>query len=249
MLILGSAPDALRARAWPRDGIDAIIVINNAWRIRDDWDVLLHPKDFAPERRPPRRGPRQSVRSHPDYVPAVNAYGGFVFCGGTMAFTAAYWALHALRPRLLGFLGCDMVYPATGPTHFYGTGSPDPIRPDPTLQSLEAKSARAMLMAAAQGCAMVNLSDAAASRLVLPRLDAAALSGRLPVMPDLDWRTGLRMAEAQRHERALGYEVPSGKYWKELGRIDPAALRRIDGLWLAAAEAYAPDRGRTLAVT
>lgn len=238
MLILGSAPDAVRARGWPRAGIDAIVAINNAWRIREDWDFLLHPKDFAPERHPPRLGPRQSVRSYPDYVPAVNAYGGFVFCGGTMAFTAAYWVLHALRPRLVGFLGCDMIYPATGPTHFYGTGTADPIRPDPTLQSLEAKSARLMLMAAAQGCVLVNLSDAAESRLAIPRLDPDGLQDWRPAPPELDRRTGLRIAEARRREMALGYEVPSGKYWKEFARIDTAALQRIDRMWLNAAADY-----------
>jgi len=70
-----------------------------------------------------------------------------------MAFTAGYWALHALRPEVMGFIGCDMVYPKTGATHFYGTGTADPLRDDVTLQDLGAKSARLMVMAAAQGCA------------------------------------------------------------------------------------------------
>lgn len=252
VLILGSAPDVLGARDWPRAGLDAIVAINNAWQVRPDWDRLVHPKDFPAERLPPWPASHQSVHSYPDYVPAVNAYGGFVFGGGTMAFTAAYWVLHALRPRLVGFFGCDMVYPATGPTHFYGSGTADPMRPDPTLQSLEAKSARLMLMAAAQGCVMVNLSDAETSRLVFPRLDQGSLRSWRPAVPDLDRRTGLRIAEARRREIALGYEVPSGKYWKEFARIDPAALRRIDRMWLNAAAAYvAADQvpGLMLAVT
>ncbi len=61
-----------------------------------------------------------------------------------------------------------MHYPATGPTHFYGQGTPDPLRRDITLRSLEAKSARLMVLAARQGCAMVNLSTGP-SRLVFPR--------------------------------------------------------------------------------
>ncbi len=63
-----------------------------------------------------------------------------------------------------------MHYPP-GQTHFYGTGSADPLRPDITLQSLEAKSARLMILAAMEGCAMVNLSTGP-SRLVFPRVRA-----------------------------------------------------------------------------
>ena len=137
-----------------------IVAINNAWRVRPDWDDHIHPSDFPEDRRPPAIGPSQRIRTHLDYVPAVNAHGGFVFCGGTMAFTAGYWALEALRPRVLAFLGCDMVYAASGASHFYGRGTPDPLREDPTLQSLEAKSARLMMIAASMGCAVVNLSVA-----------------------------------------------------------------------------------------
>ena len=57
----------------------------------------------------------------------------------------------------MAFFGCDMVYAATGKTHFYGTGTADPLRPDVTLQSLEGKAARLQLLAAEQGCACVNL--------------------------------------------------------------------------------------------
>jgi hypothetical protein len=33
----------------------------------------------------------------------------------------------------------------------------------------------------------------------------------------------------------LGYLVPSGRYWEEADRFDPAALDRLDALWLRAA--------------
>lgn len=238
VLILGSAPDALRAREFRRAGIDTILTINNAWQLRPDWDLLLHPKDFPAERRPTDLNPDQRLHSHPAYVPAVNTHGGFVFCGGTMAFTAGYWALTALRPRLLAFLGCDMTYAPSGPTHFYGTGAPDPLRPDPTLRSLEAKSARLMLLGAAQGTALVNLSDQSESRLVLPRLchlalpdwrpaDSAALLAPLRCPEHL-----ARIADLRAEETALGYDVPSGKYWKEFDRFDPDRLARIDARWL-----------------
>jgi hypothetical protein len=34
----------------------------------------------------------------------------------------------------------------------------------------------------------------------------------------------------------LDYVVPSGRYWEEAGRFDPAALDRVDALWRKAAE-------------
>lgn len=244
VLLLGSAPDALRARDLSRQGIDRVVAINNAWAVRADWDHLLHPSDFPPERMPPAPGPGQRVHGHEDYVPAVNAFGGFVFAGGTMAFTAAYWALAALRPRLIVFLGCDMIYDARGATHFYGRGRADPLRPDPTLQSLEAKSARLQVLAAEQGCAVANLSDRPASRLVVPRIAPAALAGwvegdsrRLCDGLLTPAACGLA-AQARALEADLGYAAPDGRYWRMLDRVDPAALRLVDALWLAAARSY-----------
>jgi hypothetical protein len=175
----------------------------------------------------------------------VNAAGGFVFCGGTMAFTAGYWALATLRPRLIAWLGCDMVYDRPGSSHFYGTGSADPLRDDPTLQSLEAKSARLMLHAAEAGCAMVNLSTQAASRLVFPRASRAMLAAWGPTdtaracARALDVSGKARRAEARAREEALGYAVPSGRYWREMDRFDRGALGEIDALWLAAAATQA----------
>ncbi len=245
VLILGSAPDAVRARNWARDGLGTIVAINNAWRVRPDWDVLVHPKDFPLDRRPASLTAGQALRSHADYVPAVNAHGGFVFVGGTMAFTASYWALEVLRPRVIAFLGCDMVYPAAGASHFYGTGTADPLRADPTLQSLEAKAARFQMRAAQAGCAAINLSALPTSRLTYPRTDPDALAhwsaadtrGAIDML--LSPEAVERAEEAQALEASLGYEVPSGKYWKEFARIDPAALRRVDALWLDAVRRYA----------
>lgn len=257
VLVLGSGPDAPRARAWPRTGIDRIVAINNAWRVRPDWDDLVHPKDFPPERRPPVPARGQSLHSFEAYIPAINAHGGIVFCGGTMAFTAGYWALHALRPDLMAFLGCDMVYSGAGATHFYGAGTADPLRPDPTLQSLEAKSARLAHHAARQGCALVNLSESPESRLLFPRIAATDLADWSPadtqdhVARLLTSPAQALARQADNHEAALDYAVPSGRYWREFQRFDAAALRSVDALWLEAARLQAPDgsAGRVLAVT
>jgi hypothetical protein len=228
ILILGSSPNVTAARDWARAPFDHITAINNAHAVRADWDAMIHPHDF-PADRVPLASPHQRIVTEAEFVPAQNAYGGFVYAGATMAFTAAYWALHALRPRVIAMFGCDMVYPARGPTHFYGQGTPDPLRRDITLQSLEAKSARLMIHAAMQGCAMVNLSGAT-SRLTFPRAQRDTLAGQRPVMFD----TRLA-AQALARETDLNYVVPSGRYWEDLAQFDPAALRDLDALWLSAA--------------
>lgn len=233
LLLLGSAPMATEATGWPRAPFDTIVAINNAHRLRPDWDYLVYPWDFPADRMPvPRPGQGQSRQVLIDetaFVPAQNAHGGFVYAGATMAFTAAYWALATLRPKVIAVFGCDMHYPPDGPTHFYGTGTPDPLRPDITLRSLEAKSARLMIHAAAQGCAMVNLSNGP-SRLVFPRHTRQTAPGATPAPYD----TALAQAAWQK-EADLGYQVPSGRYWQEIDRFDPTEIDALDALWLAAA--------------
>ena len=226
VLLLGSAPNALFARDWPRKPFDAVLAINNAHLIRPDWDYHIHPWDFPPDRRP-RPGPGQKTILQEQFVPAQNAFGGFVYAGGTMVFTAAYWALHMLKPRVLAVLGCDMTYAASGKTHFYGTGTPDPLRADITLRSLEAKSARLEALAALQGCAMVNLSTLP-SRLIFPRATPKTCARALPRQPD-----PAMLAEAQARENALDYHVASGRYWEEPHRFDPAEIDALDTLWRA----------------
>jgi hypothetical protein len=228
ILMLGSAPMAASAASWPREPFDLVLAINNAWRIRPDWDVAIHPYDF-PEERQAVAGPGQRIITEAEFVPAQNAYGGFVYAGATMAFTAAYWALHALRPSVIAVYGCDMHYPKSGPTHFYGAGTPDPLRADVTLRCLEAKAARLMLLAARQGCAMVNLSTGP-SRLVFPRVTRNEVAGAAPFMGE-----AARVEAALGRETDLGYVVPSGRYWEESGRFDLGAIDRLDAMWLAAA--------------
>ena len=226
-LMLGSARNATLARDFPRGTFDRIVAINNAWRIRADWDDLVCPWDFPPDRRPVPQA-HQRLILQDQFVPTQNQYGGFVYAGGTMAFTTADWMLSALRPRVLAVLGCDMHYPATGPTHFYGTGSPDPLREDITLRSLEAKSARLMILAARQGCAVVNLSTLP-SRLMFPRAGIDTLPDR-PAPYD-----AALVAKALAVEATLNYIVPSGRYWEAQARFDPAEIDALDALWLQAA--------------
>ena len=226
VLILGSGPNVVACRDWPRDPFHRIVAINNAWAVRPDWDDLIHPDDFPVERMPVDLSPNQRIVRAADYVPLQNTLGGFVYAGGTMAFTASYWALAALKPKVIAVLGCDMVYGDASKTHFYGKGTADPLREDVTLRSLEAKSARLMALAARQGCAMVNLSNDE-SRLVFPRATPDTAAQAQPVSLD---QTGIDAALAA--EERLGYYVPTGKYWKEESRFDTAAIDALDTLWL-----------------
>lgn len=239
-LILGSAPNVAICRDWDLSAASQIVAINNAHAVREDWTHLIHPYDFPPSRMPARIGAHQKVITETEFVAAQNAYGGFVFGGGTMAFTAGYWALHDLKPRVIAFLGCDMVYPTGRATHFYGTGAPDPLRRDISLRSLEAKSARLSLMAARQGCAVVNLSPDP-SRLTVPRANIGqlrAIAARGPQVNPKAADIPLRV------EETLGYDTPDGRYWDYPERFDPGRVDAVDTLWRAA-EAVAPRQSTT----
>jgi len=241
VLLIGSAPDAVRCVSLPKSSFRTIVAINNAWRVRPDWDVLVHAGDFPEERLPgPHRPPYAKMVSAAEYVPAQNLFGGFVYAGPTMAFTAAYWALATLRPDFLLFVGCDMIYqPIAGRTHFYGTGTADPLRRDKTLNSLEAKSARLFIHALRQDAICLNLSDLPSSRLLFPRLPSDQLA-ELPkksravwhrrLVQRIDWTS---VEKAQAREVSLGYFVEDGRYWRHLDLFDGTALDDIDKLWLA----------------
>jgi hypothetical protein len=237
VLIVGSAPDAVRASEWDTSFFAHTLVINNAWKAFATWDTLIFPEDFPAASRPKsdQMVGKKWVTAK-DFVPVQNDFGGFVYAGGTMCFTAGYWALGALQPDVIAYLGCDMVYEthAGSHTHFYGQGKADPLRPDVTLQSLEAKSLRLLALAQNQGCSVVNLSQRPKSRLMIPRVTLQALQDcdykpqKLPISTQAV--KAALLAESQ-----LGYWVPSGKYWEETERLDKLKLSHIDALWLAIA--------------
>ena len=239
VLIIGSAPDAVLAKNWDLSMFAHCVVINNAWQITPDWDYLVYPEDFPADRLPPTPlKPAQQLIAAPEFVPQQNSFGGFVYAGGTMAFTTGYWALGALKPDVIAFLGCDMVYDADSGTgsHFYGHGTPDPLRVDMTLQSLEAKSLRLMAMADAQHCSVVNLSALPESRLLFPRVSQGELAQPtvhqhlLTRQRDMLDQAGV--ASALQAEQDLGYMVPSGRYWEHTAEFDATKLSDIDKLWL-----------------
>jgi hypothetical protein len=249
VLVIGSAPEAIEARTYDARRVDHIVAINNAWRVRPDWTHLVHPEDFPADRRP-AADLGQRIVTYRDYVPSNNRFGGIVYAGGTMAFSTAYWILDALAPDIMAFCGCDMVYDRAGAqSHFYGNGEADPLRRDPTLQSLEAKANRLAVLAAEEDCLCVNLSGLPRSRLTFPRMAPAMLAGDLAEF----YRSGLielrdRIAPSAR-ERASALEkernivVPGGDYWNAAEKLDAGALASIDALWLEALSAAPATQG------
>ena len=225
ILIIGSAPDALEAQSFNRAFFQGLVAINNAWNVRKDWDYCIFPDDF-PKNRRPNENKHQKLIGSEQYVPIQNKYGGFVYSGGTMAFTAGYWVLGYYKPRAIAYIGCDMIYDGED-THFYGRGTPDPLRKDPTLKNLKAKSARLEAIAASQNCSVFNLSMKPKSNLVFRRSSLERISkGCTPRKVNGDL-----LNIAQQMEKNLGYFVEDGKYWKHLAKFDQGKINTLDDLW------------------
>ena len=225
VLIIGSAPDALEAQSFNRELFHQVVAINNAWNVRSDWDYCIFPDDF-PENRRPNENNEQRLIGSEQYVPLQNKYGGFVYSGGTMAFTAGYWVLGHFNPRAIAYIGCDMVYDEKK-THFYGRGTTDPLREDPTLKNLKAKSARLEAIAASQNCSIFNLSKKPKSNLVFRR-------NRLENIPEepTPRRVNTELLKVVlEKEESLGYFIKNGKYWKHLAEFDQKKIDLLDNLW------------------
>lgn len=236
-LIIGSSPDAIESRKWQNNLFSNIVAINNAWQVREDWDYLIYPDDFPVERHPLTITQDQQLITSEKYVPIQNIFSGFVYAGGTMAFTAAYWAIGKLKPHALGFIGCDMVYTSGKLNHFYGAGSADPLRDDISLQSLEAKSNRFLYFALNNNCIPVNFSSNKISRLTYPKLLPEQLQS---INTDTHRQTinllsskfdRVKIEKALALENELGYFFKSGRYWEHLSDISKSALKEVDTLW------------------
>ena len=119
-----------------------------------------------------------------------------------------------------------MVYDGEN-THFYGRGSPDPLRKDPTLKNLKAKSARLEAIASNQNCSVFNLSKKHKSNLIFRRNSLEKITREYAprtVNSDL-LKTALKM------EENLGYFIEDGKYWKHLANFDQEKIEVLDALW------------------
>ena len=72
ILLLGSGPEVTVCRNWQRAPFDRIVAINNAWRVRPDWDAVIHAYDFPTGRLPDAPGPGQRIVTEAEFVPAMN---------------------------------------------------------------------------------------------------------------------------------------------------------------------------------
>jgi hypothetical protein len=239
VLIFGSAPDVTSIRHWDLSFFTSRIAINNAWQVTPEWDYLIYPEDFPIDRRPhlPVEAHQQIITAN-EFVLHQNNFGGFIYAGGTMAFTAGYWALGALKPDIIAYVGCDMVYTAQNGTssHFYGSGTADPLRNDMTLQSLEAKSNRLMALANKQNCAILNMSALPETRLTFPRstpfdFQHSLIHSKLLAEQNQSIDPE-KVSMALEAEKKLGYMVSSGRYWERMQSFDPVKLRMIDDIWM-----------------
>ena len=239
VLIFGSAPDVTEISKWNLSFFTSTVAINNAWQVTPNWNYLIFPEDFPTVRRPELPvGSDKKLITADEFVIHQNNFGGFIYAGGTMAFTAGYWALGALKPDIIAFIGCDMVYSVENgkSSHFYGQGCADPLRNDITLQSLEAKSNRLMALANKLNCAVVNLSSMPNSRLTFPRLsfsDFQEMRNHGEFVNNQKQLLDLQKVDlALATEQELGYLVPSGRYWEKINNFDSAKLRLIDDIWI-----------------
>ena len=225
VLILGSGPNVVEILEQDLSGYDKIVVINNAWKVIEGWTDHIYPHDFPNQNKPTVLKSSQKQVDEKHFVKIQNQYGGFVYAGGTMAFTALYWALGHYRPRSIDILGCDMVYPRTGSTHFYGTGTADPLRKDISLRSLKAKSARAYAIALKQGCQIANLSKTE-SELIAPRRISLVSPDPKPFQVNEN-----KFNQAKQKEASLGYFVEDGRYWEKSDSFNTDEIDSLDALW------------------
>ena len=236
ILIIGSAPDSIRARHWNMDLFDRVIVINNAWKVTTKWDELIFPHDFPEENEPTILLNHQKTVTEEQFVPAQNLFGGFVYAGATMAFTAGYWALAHHKPSAICFLGCNMHYSQNEPTHFYGQGQPDPMRHDISLTSLQACSHRMLILAKNQGCDMVSLSPGEFN-LHVPQIspdDVARYQSSFLISEP-------KVEEALSLEKQLNYYVEDGRYWTKAHLFSHSELVKLDQIWIDAVSSNAPN--------
>jgi len=239
ILILGSAPQAPEARAAINPST-IVCVLNNAWRAVPSYDHIVYSDDFPDSNKPHLTELFKKGISSPQYWPAMNNFGGLLFCGATIAFAAAYWVIATYPCSQVTFFGASMNYDSAE-THFYGIGSPDPCRKDPTLQSLEAKTCRLFYMALKRKCLLLDGSELMESRLCFPKIPlqqalSTLLCSRdsLGVVDSRLSRLELIAAEALALEKASSFDAHIYDYGCYVE--DPAVwaqLRAIDTVWLS----------------
>lgn len=166
--VLGSGPAAPEVEQHLSEET-FLVTVNNSWRAAPWYDVLVYSDDLPDASKPSRIELNRRGRSSPQYWTAMQACGGILYCGATLAFAAGYWVLHNLPSSQVSYFASDMTY-GSGPTHFYGNGSPDPLRTDISLQDIVAKGLRLFYFGLRHNCLLLNASAATETRLPFPRV-------------------------------------------------------------------------------
>jgi len=176
VLMIGSGPSArsIVDYDYVKNGW-VIVAINHGWMACGEWTYMVHSHDY--QKKLPRPSPTQLVTD--DIEQILNHFGGYDTIGFSTTLIASHWALHNLKPKIIGFLGCDMNYTPdiNGHTCIYGIGEDiqrynqsDPDRmvaqykkSDPDF--LNTIYNRFFKTAQGRGCAVVNFSKDKSSRL------------------------------------------------------------------------------------
>jgi len=234
--VLGSgpaAPDVMQHLA-PET---VLVAVNNAWRAVPRYDALIYSDDLPEASKPPRCELGTRGRSSPQYWPAMQASGGLLYCGATMAFAAGYWVIHNLPSSQVSFFASDMTYGA-GPTHFYGAGRPDPLRVDLSLQDLVAKGLRLFYFGLTRNCLLLNASAAPETRLPFPRVKSGrslrknVMAGLVESLEEDLAAMGPVAAEALELEASGPFDarVPDYYRWSE-SEVAWAHAAKVDAAW------------------
>jgi hypothetical protein len=131
-----------------------------------------------------------------------------------------------------------MVYSSTSSqTRFYGQGTPDPLRKDISLGSLEARSARLFCLGLMNGTLIVNHSREPSSRLVFPRLGTEQCDRVLGLgTGDLErvWHGLLETArELRKREAEAPFDALRHDYWALENDAEAVAfVQELDKRWL-----------------
>jgi len=124
VLIVGSGANCREVNTWNTSGY-SVFVMNNAWKAVNNWDYLYYPGDFH-DLPTPMEGKNLITGAFINHFLSKFNLDRISY-HATALFSATYFAMYALKPKLIGYIGTDMNYSIEG-NAFYGKSIPDPLR-------------------------------------------------------------------------------------------------------------------------
>lgn len=171
LIIVGSGKSAIAYKDWDLKENQKVLVMNNAFKLRDDWDYWCSPTDLKDYKIAKKIVDSSDTKIHATpYGPSIKRFGGHGECGNTTFFNSSYWALDWLIPKFIGYIGCDMDYyqPGNEETNtFYGKGTPDPLL---MVKDIEKKFEKLSYHAQRQNCKLYNHSLEGFTKLPFERV-------------------------------------------------------------------------------